>query len=85
MPSLKPLPHSKAASSGREAVICPGFSEKFSGRPRPDPPQRFARITAATCGSASIASIARISVSPVWCRLTPGMAHNFANSRGWVV
>ena len=63
VPSPKPLPHSKVASSGREAVICPGFSEKFSGRPRPDPPQRFARITAATCESASIASTARIGVA----------------------
>jgi len=39
-------------------------------------------MTAATCLSASAGKTAHISVSPVWCRLTPGIAHSLANSRG---
>jgi len=40
---------------------------------------RLARIIFATCDRALGGKSARISVSPVWCRRTPGMAKSFLN------
>jgi hypothetical protein len=41
-----------------------------------------ARMTPATCSSASCGNKVRISRSPVWCRPIPGIAHSFACTRG---
>src|SRR2546426_500807 len=43
----------------------------------PNGPRRNAEV-----GSGSGGNTARISKSPVWCRLTPGIAHSFSKRRG---
>src|SRR5207245_3551328 len=80
--SPRPLLDSKRVSWGLEvpsnAVLAPIFLATSDSIPG----FRWALITAATCLKVSTGNTARISRSPVWWRLTPGIAQSLANRRG---